>query len=128
MLRESESALICDLAETYGVLDWRALPLTTVAALSSGLRDDSRIKMLITGRSVPTETALLAAAVDRLSLLVWSKTVDCQKGRNKPESILQKLLGTDMGKDEKERDWGVYNSPEEFEAARQRALNKRGVN
>jgi hypothetical protein len=33
-----------------------------------------------------------------------------------------------MGKDEKERDWGVYNSPEEFEAARQRALNKRGVN
>ncbi|MBO7722484.1 MAG: hypothetical protein J6S27_01735 [Thermoguttaceae bacterium] len=32
MVREDETALICDLAETYHILDWRALPLRTAAA------------------------------------------------------------------------------------------------
>ena len=122
MLRTDETALICDLAETYGVMDWKALPLRTVAALSSGLRDDSRIKMKLSGRNVPSDIALLAAAVDRLSLLVWAKTKDAEYNRNKPESILAKML--ESGKEEEKKDFGVFNSPEEFEAARRRAITK----
>ena len=122
MLRTDETALICDLAETYGVMDWKALPLRTVAALSSGLRDDSRIKMKLSGRNVPSDIALLAAAVDRLSLLVWAKTKDAEHNRNKPESILAKML--ESGKEEEKKDFGVFNSPEECEAARRRAINK----
>ncbi len=123
MLRTDETALICDLAETYGVMDWKALPLRTVAALSSGLRDDSRIKMKLTCRSVPSDVALLAAAVDRLSLLVWAKTKDAQHGRNKPDSILAKMLGD--GKEEPmKKDFSVFRTSEEFEAARRRAINK----
>ena len=119
MVRTDETALICDLAETYGILDWRALPLETAAALSSGLRDDSRIKMKISGRTVPTDTILLAAAVDKLSLLVWAKTKDAEKGINRPESIAAKLLG--IGKED-ESECVLFRTPEEFEEARRRAI------
>jgi len=122
MLRTDETALICDLAETYGVLDWRALPLKTAAALSAGLRDDSRIVMKISGRKVPNDTALLAAAVDRLSLLVWSKTKDAEKGRNRPDSILQSLIGAGKEK-KKDKGFTVFASVEDFEAARRQLLN-----
>lgn len=43
MILTDEDALICDLAETYNVLDYRALPVRTTAALASGLRADARI-------------------------------------------------------------------------------------
>jgi hypothetical protein len=119
MVRTDETALICDLAETYGVLDWKALPLRLAAALSSGLRDDSRIKLKISGRNITSDIALLATAVDRLSFLAWAKTKDAENNRNRPESILKMLL--EAGK-ETTRDYEVYSSPEEFEAARKRAL------
>lgn len=43
MILTDEDALICDFAETYNVLDYRALPLRTAATLASGLRADARI-------------------------------------------------------------------------------------
>lgn len=46
MMNISEDALICDLAETYHIYDMRSLPLRTVATLSAGLREDSRIVLL----------------------------------------------------------------------------------
>ena len=119
MIRTDETALICDLAETYGVLDWKALPLRLAAALSSGLREDSRIKLILSGRNIPSDIALLAAAVDRLTFLAWTKTKDAEKNRNRPESILKTLL--EAGK-KKERDFEIYRSPEEFNAAWKRAL------
>ena len=119
MVRTDETALICDLAETYHVLDWRALPLKTAAALSSGLRDDSRIKMKISGRTAPNDLILLAAAVDRLSFLVWAKTKDAEKGINRPESIAAKILGIDK---EKNSEYALFSTPEEFEEARRRAI------
>lgn len=121
MLRTDETALICDLAETYGVMDWKALPLKTVAALSAGLRDDSRIKMKMSGRKISSDIALLAAAVDRLTTLVWFKTKDGVKGRNRPESILARLIGED--RQEEKGDIAIFNTPDDFEAARRRALS-----
>jgi hypothetical protein len=122
MLRTDETALICDLAETYGVLDWKALPLKTVAALSAGLRDNSRIKMKISGQKIASETALLAAIADRLSMLVWFRTKDGVNNRNRPESILARLIGEDQ--EQNEKDFRVFRTPEEFEEARRRALNR----
>ena len=77
-----ETELICDFAETYHILDWRTLPLTTAAALSVGLRDNSRVKMKLAGVEAGQDTLLLAAIVDRLSLLWWAKTKDAESGRN----------------------------------------------
>lgn len=117
MIEASETDLICDLAETYGITDYRALPLKTAAALSAGLRDESRSKMRASGMKIPTTTALIAAAVDRLALLVWMQSEDGAKRRNRPESILARLT-KEQNKDDKVE---AYNTPEEFEAALKKA-------
>lgn len=44
MVAEDEDALICDLAETYQIYDYRSLPLQKVAVFCAGLRENSRIK------------------------------------------------------------------------------------
>ena len=122
MLHEDETAVICDLAETYHVLDYRALPLKTVAALASGLRENSRIRMKLSGMRVSTDTMLAAATVDRLSMLVWAKTKDGEIGRNRPESILDKLTAEDTRSDE---EYKAFDSPEEFMQARKELLLSR---
>lgn len=50
MLTLDEDALICDLAQVYGVLDHEALPPWKVAALAKGLSGSSRIKQAIFSR------------------------------------------------------------------------------
>ena len=120
MIRTDESALICDLAETYGVTDWKALPLRTAAALASGLRENSRIRMKMSGIKVDQMTLLTAMIVDRLSLLVWSKTKDAEHGQNRPASIAAAILGA--GEETQEDECQAYQTAEEFQAAWQAAM------
>lgn len=123
MLAADEDALVCDLAETYQITDWRALPVQTVAALACGLSPDSRIKMALTDAPATTQDLLLAAMVDRLSLLAWGQTTDAAKGRNRPQMLVD-LLTKDQG--ESRGDLEAYNTPDEFEAARRRIMNGGG--
>lgn len=88
MINTDRDALICDLAETYGIFDYRSLPAQTVAALSIGLRANSRIKMKLAGMEFEPDVYLLAAIVDRLSILLWRQTKDGVEGINPPELIL----------------------------------------
>lgn len=112
MIATDRNALMCDLAETYGIFDIRALPASVLATLSVGLRDDSRIKMKMAGEKIPRQDMMQAAMVDRLSLLLWAKTKDAQHGMNRPKSLLEILtrapqkIGSAQG----------FDSPEEFEA------------
>ena len=76
----------------------------------------------MSGAKIGSDTALLAAAVDRLSLLVWSKTKDAEKNRNKPKSMLAMLLKDDRPKDDLEK----FDTAEEFEAARKRIIQGGG--
>lgn len=114
MLAADRNAVICDLAETYGILDYKALPVPLLATLCSGLRETSRIKMRLSGMPVPSDVVLLAAAVDKLAWLVWAQTTDGQKGRNRPASVLEELLGrhSDKGR------LRTFDTPADFEAAR----------
>ena len=107
-----KDALICDLAETYHVMDYRALPVETLAALACGLRPESRSKRRLSGTEIDTDTLLLAVIADRLGLLVWAKTEDGINGRNRPESIAAKLLGEKQAKTVES-----YASGEDFMAA-----------
>lgn len=92
MLATDEDAVVCDLAETYGIFDYHSLPSTYIATLTVGLRDDARIKLKMSQTAYPLKTMLLASAVDRLSLLVWAKTKDAEKNRNRPKSVLEELM------------------------------------
>lgn len=111
MIKTDEEALICDLAETYQIYDYRQLPTTRVAVFACGLRDDSRIKMKLSGQLVPIDTLLLAGISDKLSTLVWFQTEDGQKGKNRPTSLINLLTSS---KEESKKDVVVFDSGEDF--------------
>ena len=118
MIQTDENALICDLAETYHIYDYKKLPLTQVAIFAIGLKDDSRIKMKMSDQLVPMETLLFAGIVDRLNILLWRQTKDGQKGVNRPSMIFDTLTV----KKAKETDAIVFSSGEDYEKARNEIL------
>ena len=123
MISLDEDALICDLAETYQIYDYRQLPPIRVAVFAFGLRDDSRIKMKASGQMVSIDTLLLAGISDRLSTLVWFQTEDGQKGKNRPTTITDLL--TKNGTERKE-DVIVFSSGEDFVRARKELIKAGG--
>lgn len=111
MVGLDEGALICDFAETYHVLDWRALPARTAATLAMGLGPDSRIMQKISGTPANADTLLLTMIADALHVLIWQNTRDGVKGRNRPKSILQTILDGSP-----ERETSSFESVEDFRA------------
>lgn len=108
MLSVDRTALLCDLAETYGIYDMAALPPRTVAALSAGLRDNSRIYMKLRGDKVPRDELLLATIADGIAAVLWRFGAY----KDRPKSIAEALLGS-----EEEQHARGFKTPEEFEAA-----------
>lgn len=70
MIKTDEDALICDLAETYQIYNYRSLPVPLVATLAAGLRDDSRIRLKQNKQRVSNTDLLLAVIADRLGLIL----------------------------------------------------------
>lgn len=83
--------MICDLAETYHIFNYRELPVDMLATLVSGLRADSRTKMKITGAKIPDSILIQALIFDRLSQLVWMNSEDGRRNRNRPPSLYDLL-------------------------------------
>lgn len=69
MLCVDRDAVICDLAETYHILDYRALPVRLLATLCCGLRDDSRIKLKMHGLVHVPEAFTAVSMADNLTLI-----------------------------------------------------------
>ena len=119
MLATDADAVVCDFAETYHILNMRALPLRLAATLAFGLRDDSRIRLKLGGSRVNADTMLSAIIADRLGMLVWFQTEDGRKNRRRPKSLAAKLssaendtenvIGYDSGEDFMEA-WNRINS------------------
>lgn len=109
--------MICDLAQTYHVYDFRALPLRTAAALASGLPITSRVMSKQTGLKVPVDIYLLSQAVDLLNVIRWMLSEDGSRGTNFPELSSPSLV-------EKEDDLEYFDSPEDFEAFRASIFTK----
>ena len=116
MINLDEDAIICDLAETYHILDYKGLPLKLVATLCNGLSEDSRIKRKIANRRLTLDNALAAATVDKLNQLLWTKTEDARHNRNKPQSLF------DMLEHPVEKQFKSFNSIEAFERKREQIM------
>lgn len=112
MIKLDEDALICDLAETYQVLDYRSLPVQLVATLSAGLRDNARIKLKAADSPVSLDTIILAAIADNLSMLRAGMD---KKNRGKPFLFSEALRG-----EKKKQKVRGFRTAEEFEAALKR--------
>lgn len=125
MISTDRNALICDLAETYRVYDYRSLPAQTVATFSVGLRDNSRIKMKMSGAKATQEILILSMIADRLGILAWMFSEDGQKGRNKPPQLIEMLYGKEIK--QANSDVLTFNTPEAFEKARREILNREEV-
>lgn len=113
-----EDALVCDLAQYYGIFDYRKMSLRTVATLTDGLPLSSRTKTRMAGLSVPFDMFLLAMAIDNLSILCWMNSEDGVKGKNKPEPITEKLRIKEF------KNTGRFADADAFEAARLRMLTE----
>lgn len=74
--------------------------------------------MKLSGHKVNTYTLMLASIIDRLNLLLWSKTKDAEKGMNRPKSILENLYKQDS-------EISAFHSGKEFEEERARLLAER---
>lgn len=93
-----------------------------VAKLAAGLRNTSRIKIKVSGLTVTPDTFLLASIFDVVNLLLWSKTEDAEKNRNRPACISQWLR---QGYSESSLDAHkniVFDSAEDYEAAREKLV------
>ena len=117
LVSRCEDELICDMAETYHVLNWRELPLKTAAILASGLPQDSRCRQKLSGQKLRILEYTQLAIIDELRLLVYSRTEDAATGKNRPKSILKEVLQ----QDEKPKTLS-FRTPEEFEARRMKII------
>lgn len=113
--------MICDFAQVYHILDYKALPVPLLVTLFSGLGPDSRVYLQDAGMPVPMQTLLLAAAVDNLTSLVY---VHADKKAKKPESVVASLLGMNKGKEDAPGavKTEVFNSVADYEATRRSIL------
>lgn len=123
MMRANRGALECDLAETYNIYDMRALPARRVALFSVGLRDDSRIKMFLTDSKFTLSEILLINIYDFLKLDLWTKTKDATKGKNRPESLYDKLIGQKTQEKQNGQNM-AFGSAEEYEKTRKKILEE----
>lgn len=112
MLRADEGALVCDLAETYGVTNYRSMPAALLGTLAAGLGDESRSKMNLSGQKMTRMEMLMAAAVDGLNRITWLLSSVCPHEGEPPRSILEGILA---GAEEEE---GVTAEDYEAEWAR----------
>lgn len=114
MVADGEDELICDFAQFYHVLSWRALPLSLAAVLAAGLPADSRCKLRRSGLTEPLSTILLARIGDQLETWLWAH-IDKHKRAQKPVSILDTLLRREQEKPPIH----VFRTGAEFRAAYQ---------
>lgn len=108
--------MICDLAETYHIYNYRELPVSLLATLVAGLRANSRTKMAINGTKIPMETLLMASIYDRLNSWIWMNTKEGRKGQNPPKSLLQMMTT------EKKEQNESFETGAEFDEAYQRII------
>lgn len=118
MYELDREALICDLAETYNIYEFEKFPLNKIAIFAKGLREDSRIRMKMSQSKFNVKESLLAGILDRLTLILYSKTKDAEKGKNYPKLLLDET--------EKKEDLQGFISGEDFEKMREKII-KGGV-
>ncbi|GAB6386116.1 hypothetical protein DAT1711_22740 [Enterococcus cecorum] len=75
--------------------------------------------MKISDSKLPLDTLLLAGVADRLSIMLWQKTKDGQRGKNQPVSIVDQLT-----KKQVEHEELSFESGKDFELAKAKILGE----
>ncbi|KAA9238574.1 hypothetical protein F6I34_07985 [Aerococcus tenax] len=118
-LEAGEDEVICDLAQYYHIYDYEQLPLDKVAVFVAGLPEESRIVKKLSGQKLSYDSLLLTSIFDQINLLLWSKTKDGQKGKNRPDSLTKEITGK-----KEESKVTAFTSGEDFKAAREKMIKE----
>lgn len=113
--------LICDLAETYRIYDYKGVPVSLLGTLVSGFGENTRIGMKLAGVKAPAEIIMLARIYDLVNALLWARTEDAVKGKNPPEQLAPKFFDK-----EQEKDTVGFATGEDYEKARAELLKELG--
>lgn len=117
ILNDSEDLVICDLAETYGILDYTKIRPDTLATLVLGLGYDSRVKRKLRDDPLTYNQALLALIFDALRTIAFNQ--GHKKGAKKPESLFKHLTE----KKEEKEELMKFETPEDYEKWRKEHIN-----
>lgn len=119
MIATDENALQCDLAETYNIYDYRSLPVKLAATFSVGLRENSRIKMIMRGDKLgDSNRTILAEIYDLLAMIGWV-------GEGTPPSMLDAMYGDLPEQKREQKKNRSFGSAEEYERARKKITERR---
>ena len=122
LVNAQEDELICDFAEYYHIYNYMQYGARYAATLTVGLPDASRTKRKLMNQQATVEQMLLATIADYTSLLFWSKTKDAEEGKNRPKSLLNRILGNK--EEEDESNVQAFDSVDAFEEARAKLLHR----
>lgn len=111
-----KNALICDLAETYNIYDYKRVPGRLLGILVAGLGENTRIGKRINGVRGTVSEVLLAQILDGIRFLCWAKTEDGQKGKHRPKSVASEFFVSE----DKEKTKAV--SIDDFEKIREKII------
>lgn len=117
MLARHKNALICDLAETYQIYNWRQIPVKTLGILAAGLRYNSRVVIEESGEVFPTDLMILASIADTTRYLLYA--LGAKKGDALPSSLVEALQNREDPKEEQ-----AFMTGEDFIAAREAILKR----
>ncbi len=116
MIAIDENALICDLAETYNIYDYKRVPGRLLGILAAGLGENTRIGKKINGVRGSVTDVLLAQILDGVRFLCWAQTEDGRKGKHRPKSVASEFFVSE----DKEKTKAV--SIDDFEKIREKIL------
>lgn len=109
-----EDLLVCDLAQYYGIHDYRSYEVKHIATLTSGLPDESRVMKQLTGNQYGIDTRLTALLVDLLQNYTWVRFG--KKGS--PPTSLYKIMSNTW------KEEAGFETVEAFETAKQAILDR----
>ena len=116
IINDSEDLMICDLAETYGIIDYHQIKPDILAVLVLGLPQGSRIMRKLTNAKLSYIDSVLALIFDALQVIAYNQ--GHKKGSKKPESLYKKIIAED-----KKDEYMTFTSPESYERWRKEHIH-----
>lgn len=90
-MRASDTdALICDMAQYYGIHDMSQYRISYIAILACGLPAEARSIRIMTDQKFDIDTYLLGAVADGINTWIWMNTKDGRDGINRPKKKKQR--------------------------------------
>ena len=110
---------ICDLAETYGIHDYRKVPVHLLGTYAAGLGHNSRIGMKRRGFTAPADVIIMAQLYELIFAIVWHIT---KKKEKMPDTPLDEFVIGD--KPEIKKELKGFASGSDFKKTRESILKE----